>query len=216
MKLAVGDVFERMMPYLATIVNHPELLKNMHDPKQWLANISSAHIFSDNFFDPEDLELMEIWLEGVLEKYPQYAEQSLDRLMQDLSKLEMEKKDMTVLQNHGGGHLNHSFFWTIMAPAKARDEELISRIEKKFGTVDEFKNLFTETAINCFGSGWAWLIENDQKELEVYSTPNQNSPYLNKHTPLIGLDVWEHAYYLKYQNKRAEYVKSWWNVLKLI
>jgi Fe-Mn family superoxide dismutase len=103
-----------------------------------------------------------------------------------------------------------------MAPAKARDEELISRIEKKFGTVDEFKNLFTETAINCFGSGWAWLVENEKKELEVYSTPNQNSPYLSKHTPLIGLDVWEHAYYLKYQNKRAEYVKSWWNVLKLI
>lgn len=155
-------------------------------------------------------------LNGVLEKYPQYAEQPLDRLMQDLTKLEMDKKDMTLLQNNGGGHLNHSFFWTIMAPKKARDEALISRIEKKFGTVDEFKNLFTETAIGRFGSGWAWLVENEKQELEVYSTPNQDSPYLKNHTPLIGLDVWEHAYYLKYQNKRAEYVKNWWNVLKLI
>ncbi len=155
-------------------------------------------------------------LNGVLEKYPQYAERPLEQLMQDLSGLEMDTKDKTVLQNHGGGHLNHSFFWTIMASKKEIDEALSAKIIKTFGTVDEFKELFSNAAVNCFGSGWAWLVENDKKELEVYSTPNQNSPYLNKHTPVIGLDVWEHAYYLKYQNKRAEYVKNWWNVLKLL
>ena len=155
-------------------------------------------------------------LNGVLEKYPQYSEQPLEQLMQDLQSLDMDKKDMTVLQNHGGGHLNHSFFWTIMAAKKEPDEALIARITKTFGSIDEFKEIFSNAAINCFGSGWAWLVENDKKELEVYSTPNQNSPYLQKHMPLIGLDIWEHAYYLKYQNKRAEYVKNWWNVLKLI
>ena len=155
-------------------------------------------------------------LNGVLEKYPQYAERPLEQLMQDLSGLEMDTKDKTVLQNHGGGHLNHSFFWTIMASKKEIDEALSAKIIKTFGTVDEFKELFSNAAVNCFGSGWAWLVENDKKELEIYSTPNQNSPYLNKHTPVIGLDVWEHAYYLKYQNKRAEYVKNWWNVLKLL
>lgn len=155
-------------------------------------------------------------LNAVLEKYPQYAEQPLDQLMKDILILDMDKKDLSILQNNGGGHLNHSFFWTIMGAKKERDEQLITRIEKTFGSIDEFKELFTNAAINCFGSGWAWLVENEKKELEVYATANQNSPYLSKHMPLIGLDVWEHAYYLKYQNKRAEYVKNWWNVLKLI
>ncbi len=155
-------------------------------------------------------------LNGVLEKYPQYSEQPVDRLMKDILILDMEKKDLVIFQNHGGGHLNHTFFWSIMGPKKERDESLIARIEKTFGSVDEFKEIFTNTALNCFGSGWAWLVENDKKELEVYSTANQNSPHINKHIPLIGIDVWEHAYYLKYQNRRAEYIKNWWNVLKLI
>lgn len=155
-------------------------------------------------------------LNGVLEKYPNHAEKPLEDLMRNILTLDLDKKDATVLQNHGGGHLNHSFFWTIMGPKKEVNEELVSKVEKKFGSVDTFKETFTETAMNTFGSGWAWLVENDKKELELYSTPNQNSPYLNNHTPLIGLDVWEHAYYLKYQNKRADYIKNWWNVLKLL
>ena len=96
------------------------------------------------------------------------------------------------------------------------NEELVSRIQKTFGSLDTFKEEFSNAALNRFGSGWAWLVEDDTKNLKVYSTANQDSPYVQKHTPLIGLDVWEHAYYLAYQNRRADYIKSWWDVLKLI
>lgn len=152
----------------------------------------------------------------VLEKYPDLSNKKLEDLTRDILNLGMEEKDIILLQNHGGGHLNHTFFWTIMGPKKETDAKLIARIEKHFGSLDEFKDLFSTTALNVFGSGWAWLVENSKGELEVYSTANQNSPYLNNHTPLIGLDVWEHAYYLKYQNRRVEYIKNWWNVLKLL
>lgn len=155
-------------------------------------------------------------LNAVLDKYPDLADKPLEELMRDFENLTMEEKDKTMFRNNGGGHLNHSFFWTIMGPKKEVDEALTVKIKEKFGSVEEFKTVFTETAVNRFGSGWAWLVENDKKELEVYSTANQDSPYLKGHTPLIGLDVWEHAYYLKYQNRRPEYVKNWWNVLKMV
>lgn len=155
-------------------------------------------------------------LNAVLDKYPDLADKPLEELMRDFENLTMEEKDKTMFRNNGGGHLNHSFFWTIMGPKKEVDEALTVKIKEKFGSVEEFKTVFTETAVNRFGSGWTWLVENDKKELEVYSTANQDSPYLKGHTPLIGLDVWEHAYYLKYQNRRPEYVKNWWNVLKMV
>ncbi|MFA9288725.1 MAG: superoxide dismutase [Weeksellaceae bacterium] len=155
-------------------------------------------------------------LNAVLEQYPQHAETPLEELMKTLSSLDMPEADKTKLRNHGGGHLNHSFFWEIMAPQKAIDEQLKADIEKKFGSVDTFKEEFTKAATTRFGSGWAWLVKDDKGELTVYSTANQDSPYLQGHTPLIGLDVWEHAYYLKYQNKRPDYITGWWDVLKLI
>ncbi len=155
-------------------------------------------------------------LNTVLAKYPALADRELVDLIKNLKTLTMDEKDRTMLQNNGGGHLNHSFFWDIMGPKKAIDEELKSRIEKKFGSVEEFKTQFTQIATTRFGSGWAWLVEDGKKELQLYSTPNQDSPYMSGHLPLIGLDVWEHAYYLKYQNRRPDYIKSWWNVLKLI
>lgn len=154
-------------------------------------------------------------LNGVLEKYPDLQKQELEKLMKNILELKMDDKDRVTLQNHGGGHLNHSFFWTIMAPEKVVNRELVKRIEKKFGSLDTFKEQFGTAALNHFGSGWAWLVEDKDKSIQVYSTVNQNSPYLNGHTPLIGLDVWEHAYYLEYQNRRVEYIKNWWNVLKL-
>ncbi|MBI4991054.1 Fe-Mn family superoxide dismutase [Candidatus Gottesmanbacteria bacterium] len=103
-----------------------------------------------------------------------------------------------------------------MGPKKEIDESLSSEIKQEFGSVSEFKKLFAEIAVKHFGSGWAHLVRNQAGKLEVYSLPNQNSPYLNGHTPIIALDVWEHAYYLKYQNRRAEYIEAWWNVLKLL
>ncbi len=155
-------------------------------------------------------------LNKVLEKYPQIADEKLEDLMRKLDTLQMDEKDRKMLQNHGGGHLNHSIFWTIMGAKKEVDEALLVQVKKEFGSVEEFKKLFTEAATKHFGSGWAWLVKDRQGKLAVYSLPNQDSPYLQNHTPIIGLDVWEHAYYLKYQNRRAEYIEAWWNVMKLI
>lgn len=155
-------------------------------------------------------------LNVVLDKHPDLADRELADLMKDWNNLQIDEADKKAIRNHGGGHLNHTFFWNILGKDKTPDQGLNDKIAKKFGSVDSFKEQFNTVATNHFGSGWAWLVENDKEELQVYSTPNQDSPYLNNHTPLIGLDVWEHAYYLKYQNKRPEYISNWWNVLKLI
>lgn len=155
-------------------------------------------------------------LNGVLERYPDVAVRSLEDLMRGLSGLAMADGDKVALRNNGGGHLNHALFWQIMTPQKAIDDLLVDEVKKTFGSVDEFKKLFSNAAVSHFGSGWAWLVRDETGKLQVYSLPNQDSPLLKGHEPVIGLDVWEHAYYLKYQNRRAEYVESWWNVLKLI
>ena len=156
-------------------------------------------------------------LNAVIEKYPGLQDQKLEDLLKNLQAIEqMEESDKTILKNNGGGHLNHSLFWQMMAPVKEVDKNLLAEIEKTFGYLDEFKKTFTQAAVGQFGSGWAWLVRNEAGKLDVYSLPNQDSPYLKGHTPIIGLDVWEHAYYLKYQNRRAEYVENWWKVLKLL
>lgn len=155
-------------------------------------------------------------LNAVLDKYPEFADQKLEELMMNLNKMEIDEIDKKMIRNHGGGHLNHSFFWNIMDKEKSIDQSLIERINKTFSSVESFKKQFETTAANHFGSGWAWLVEDKNGNLEICSLPNQDSPYLMGHKPVIGLDVWEHAYYLKYQNRRAEYIKNWWNVLKLI
>ena len=120
----------------------------------------------------------------------------------------------TTVRNNGGGYVNHKLFWTIMGPGKGGEPtgELKAAIEKKFGSFNDFKTKFTDAAKTRFGSGWAWLIVNNG-ELEVYSTANQDSPLMEGKKPILGLDVWEHAYYLKYQNKRPEYIDAWWNVV---
>ncbi|OGG26844.1 superoxide dismutase [Candidatus Gottesmanbacteria bacterium RIFCSPLOWO2_01_FULL_39_12b] len=155
-------------------------------------------------------------LNKVLEKYPKIEGQKLEDLLKSLNTLTMDERDKKMLRNHGAGHLNHTLFWQIMGAKKELDEKLVAEVIKEFGTIDEFKKLFNQTALSHFGSGWAWLVRNKEGKLAIYSLPNQDSPYINGHTPLIGLDVWEHAYYLKYQNRRADYIANWWNVLKLI
>ena len=121
------------------------------------------------------------------------------------------------VQNNGGGHLNHSFFWQTLAAASVAQKQptggLAQAIEAKFGDLEGFKAEFKAAALGRFGSGWAWLVKNDAGELEIVSTPNQDSPISDGLTPIIGLDVWEHAYYLGYQNRRAEYVDAFWSVL---
>ncbi|KAF0818373.1 MULTISPECIES: superoxide dismutase [Bacillales] len=120
----------------------------------------------------------------------------------------------TAVRNNGGGHANHSLFWQIISPNGGGEPtgELADAISSKFGSYDSFKEEFAKAATTRFGSGWAWLVVNNG-ELEVTSTPNQDSPLMEGKTPILGLDVWEHAYYLKYQNRRPEYINSFWNVV---
>lgn len=120
----------------------------------------------------------------------------------------------TAVRNNGGGHANHTLFWQILSPNGGGEPtgELAQAINDTFGSFENFKEKFTDAALKRFGSGWAWLVVKDGK-LEVTSTPNQDSPLMEGATPILGLDVWEHAYYLKYQNKRPDYVKAFWNVV---
>ena len=153
-------------------------------------------------------------LNTALESHPDLQEKELEDIIRDIENVPEDIR--TAVQNNGGGHLNHSLFWQIMGPEKEIDEQLVEEIKGTFGSTEEFKKIFSDTAVKRFGSGWAWLVRNQDNKLEVYSLPNQDSPYTKNHTPLIGLDVWEHAYYLKYQNRRPEYIEQWWNVLKLL
>lgn len=154
-------------------------------------------------------------LNTVLDKYPLLSDQKLEDLLKNIDNQPMDDKDKVFFRNNAGGHLNHSLFWTLMAPKKEVSEVLKAEIITTFTSLDQFKILFTEAATKQFGSGWAWLVRDESRKLVIYSLPNQDCPYLKNHTPVIGLDVWEHAYYLKYQNKRPEYIQNWWNVLKL-
>jgi len=155
-------------------------------------------------------------LNGVLSKYPSIQSTSIEELLKNIKKLDMDEADKIILRNNGGGHVNHMFFWSIMDPKKIPDGELIKKINHTYMSVEVFRNEFTKAALNHFGSGWVWLVENKKKNLELYSTPNQDSPFLSGHTPLLGLDIWEHAYYLKYQNRKSEYVQNWWNIMRII
>jgi superoxide dismutase, Fe-Mn family len=156
-------------------------------------------------------------LNTILEKYPAFSDKPLEELLEDLDSLPFtDEKDKRMFKNNAGGHINHSLYWKIMGPNKEIDEKLVSDIRKEFGSTEEFKKLFTQIAVTHFASGWVWLVRDEKEALKVYSLPNQDSPYLTGHTPVIALDVWEHAYYLKYQNRRAEYVEAWWNTLKLV
>ena len=121
----------------------------------------------------------------------------------------------TAVQNNGGGYANHSLFWTIMGPhgGGAPGGDLAAAIDSAFGSFDSFKEKFSAAAATRFGSGWSWLVVKPGGSLEVYSTANQDSPYMQGDTPILGLDVWEHAYYLNYQNRRPDYIKAFWNVV---
>jgi len=157
-------------------------------------------------------------LNAALEKYPDLVGRPLDELLIGLDKLQVEDADRLAIRNHGGGHFNHSLFWKILDPANTKDELLIKEINSSFGSVDEFKKQFTDSATKLFGSGWTWLLRNNQtSKLEIKNLPIQDAPIMNNaFQPVFGLDVWEHAYYLKYQNRRPEYIENWWKVLKLI
>jgi len=150
-------------------------------------------------------------LNGALAKHPEIT-LNLEALLKDLDNVPADIR--TVVRNNGGGVFNHNLFWTILAPARGQTPsgDLLAAIAKAFGSLDTFKAEFETAAKTRFGSGWAWLIVDADKNLKVVSTPNQDAP-LNEGTPILNLDVWEHAYYLKYQNRRPEYVGNFWNVV---
>lgn len=152
-------------------------------------------------------------LNNALEGHDDLSDKPVEWLLKNIK--DLPEAIQTPVQNNGGGHVNHTFFWQIITPGGATEpsNKLRSEIDAKFGSFDEFKSLFAETATKRFGSGWAWLVVNTSNELEVYSTANQDSPLMQNHKPILGLDVWEHAYYLKYQNRRPEYIENWWNVI---
>jgi Fe-Mn family superoxide dismutase len=154
-------------------------------------------------------------LNTALNKHPELSSQSVEELLRGINSVPEDIR--TAVRNHGGGHHNHSLFWTIMAPAgRGGGGEptgaLADAIRKAFGDVAKFKEQLGIAATSHFGSGWAWLTLANGK-LEVASRPNQDSPLMDNKTPILGLDVWEHAYYLKYQNRRPDYVTAWWNVV---
>ncbi|OGG42493.1 superoxide dismutase [Candidatus Jorgensenbacteria bacterium RIFCSPLOWO2_01_FULL_45_25b] len=154
-------------------------------------------------------------LNTALEKYPHLQEKTVEELLKDLSGVPEEIRG--AVRNHGGGHYNHSLFWKWMTPPiigkDAPTGEFLKQIEVSFGSFETFKEVFTNSALACFGSGWAWLIKDASGGLTVISTANQDSPISQGLVPLLGLDVWEHAYYIKYQNRRADYITAWWNVV---
>lgn len=150
---------------------------------------------------------------AALEKYPDLQSKSADELLSDLSALPEDVR--TALRNNVGGHANHSLFWRVMAPGAGGEPSgaLADAIHTAFGDFGGFKDVFSKTAATRFGSGWAWLVIDGSGGLQVRSTANQNSPISDGHKPILGLDVWEHAYYLMYQNRRPDYIAAWWNVV---
>jgi superoxide dismutase, Fe-Mn family len=153
-------------------------------------------------------------LNDLLKDQPDLLKMSIADLMRQVKTKVPEKIRQAVI-NNGGGHLNHTMFWQMMMPAGTDNGpkgELLKAIDTAFGSLRQFQTFFTEAAMKRFGSGWAWLTAKGG-QLEVISTANQDPTLLTGHEPLLGIDVWEHAYYLKYQNKRADYVKAWWNVV---
>lgn len=151
-------------------------------------------------------------LNSALEGHSDLQDKTLEELISNLNDVPEEIR--TAVRNNGGGHANHSLFWKVLSPNGGGEPtgELAEKINEKFGSFDKFKEEFAAAAAGRFGSGWAWLVLNNG-ELEITSTPNQDSPLMEGKTPLLGLDVWEHAYYLKYQNRRPEYIEAFWNVV---
>ena len=149
-------------------------------------------------------------LNAALEKHSNLQGKDVDELLKGINNIPEDIK--VAVKNHGGGHSNHSLFWQLLKKGEKCSGKISKAIDKTFGNFEEFKKKFTETALNRFGSGWVWLVFHNGK-LEITSTGNQDSPLMEGKIPVLGLDVWEHAYYLKYQNRRAEYVEAFFNII---
>lgn len=152
-------------------------------------------------------------LNTALEKYPEWMDVAVDELLKRID--EVPEDIRTTVRNNGGGHSNHTLFWQCMSPVKGQEPkgDFLDTLQASFDSLENFKAQFSSAAQTRFGSGWVWLVADKDKNLSIVSTPNQDSPLMDGLQPLLGLDVWEHAYYLKYQNKRPEYIERWWNIV---
>jgi len=152
-------------------------------------------------------------LNSALDGYPDFQSKPIEEILANLDAI--PEAIRTAVRNNGGGFANHTLFWNVMGPnvGGTPGGALAEAIDDKFGDFETFKDLFSKAGATRFGSGWAWLALKSGGELEVLSTPNQDSPITQGMTPILGLDVWEHAYYLKYQNRRGDYIAAWWNVV---
>lgn len=152
-------------------------------------------------------------LNNALEGKSELLSKNIEDLLRNINDVPEAIRQAVI--NNGGGHANHSMFWQIMGPNGGGEPSgaLADAIKKSFGSVDELKEKINDAGAKRFGSGWSWLVADKDGSLKVLSTANQDSPYMTGQTPLLGVDVWEHAYYLKYQNRRADYLKAWWNVI---
>jgi Fe-Mn family superoxide dismutase len=152
-------------------------------------------------------------LNAAIEKAPELEGKSLDDLMRQINTVPEAVR--TAVRNNGGGHWNHSMFWEIMGPGKGGEPagKVADAIKASFGDFAKFKEQFAAAAVGRFGSGWAWLVDGGSGKLSIMSTPNQDNPLMEGKKAILGLDVWEHAYYLKYQNRRPDYIAAWWNVV---
>ncbi|PWI57727.1 superoxide dismutase [Sulfoacidibacillus thermotolerans] len=152
-------------------------------------------------------------LNAALENHPDLQAKSAIDILKNIH--DVPESIRTTVRNNGGGHVNHNMFWKLLSPNGGGEPtgELADAINKEFGSFAKFKEEFVKAAATRFGSGWAWLVLDSTGKLAITSTPNQDSPYMDGLTPILGLDVWEHAYYLKYQNKRADYISAFWNVV---
>lgn len=148
---------------------------------------------------------------AALEKHPEIGE-DLEELLSDVNSIPEDIRQALI--NNGGGHLNHALFWQLLSPEKTEiTADVKAAIDESFGSFDAFKDAFTQAAATRFGSGWAWLVVNAEGQLEVMSTPNQDTPLMEGKTPILGLDVWEHAYYLNYRNVRPDYIKAFFELI---
>lgn len=191
-------------------------------PKQFLTpNLSYAYDALEPFIDKETMMVHHdkhhvtytTNLNKALEKYPEFFDKTIENILSNLASVPEDVR--VAVKNQGGGYLHHSILWEIMGPAAKNTPptgDLAKAIEKSFGSLDKFKEEFNTAATTVFGSGWAWLSVADKK-LIIEKTANQDSPYSLGHVPILGIDVWEHAYYLKYQNRRAEYIQNFWSVI---
>ncbi len=152
-------------------------------------------------------------LNAALEQAPDWQGKSAEQILASLNQL--PESIRTAVRNNGGGYVNHAAFWEWMKPGGSKEPvgRVQEAIKKSFGSFDAFKEQFAKAGATRFGSGWAWLVVEDEGKLSITSTPNQDTPVMEGRSPILGLDVWEHAYYLKYQNRRPDYITAWWNVV---